>query len=946
MQTMHAVRQPWGISIFELQERLIGIPEPARVALPMNGAQARQLTTESIQGFKEDIQRWVDLEGPYLSDRYPEWARSNVSTSEDAREAFGLVRMLANERLPEAERLLQSFVEGTGLSQPGDTADWLELLEWLDELHRFQRDLGTDIYQLNLALLCSELAPASNWSSFFAGIFSSSYRDAKKQVKAVLPSELGSLSDSVLLNITKRARDDAIRWKTLGKRTSFPTVPDNLQDALSSVTSLVSALEKAERFFPSRDLLVIPISELRDTFGRLASHQTVAANLPRIRELENQLRVAGFDQVLPMINSQVPAEYSADAIEHSWLSAVWDEISFDDMRVAGFNVTVHNRHQREFVQLDKQHLTATPDRIKRQVAENATHAMNLYPNETALVRREAAKKTRHIPVRRLFREAPHVLTSIRPCWAMSPLLVAELVPAEAELFDVVIFDEASQVPPAEAIGSLARARQAVIAGDGRQLPPTSFFNSHEVDEEEDEDDPGVLTGDIESILDVAKAGPLREEMLQWHYRSKDGRLIAFSNSNLYGEALTAFPDTAVMPPLSHQLVPFRPVAQKSTVSHPDEVTAVVELVIEHARQRLRESLGVIAFGIRHALNIEEALRLRLRELGDHTLDRFFAEGSNERFFVKNIETVQGDERDVIILSVGYHKNSNETLPYRFGPLNQEGGERRLNVAITRARLRVHVVSSFSQFDMDPKRSSARGVELLRQYLEFASSGGTELGATTSDVPLNAFELDVMHRLQERGIPVTPQYGVAGYRIDFACAHPDQPGRMVLAIETDGASYHSGQTARERDRLRQTALEERGWTFHRIWSTSWFRNRDEELDHAVEAWRQAVGKADADESDTSNGIAREDHNPSVLPTPTPPSPSRSARPPVRPGYSIDQYSPRELVLLARWILSDTLLRTDEELMAEMRSELGFKRRGIRIDSALTAVVRAVRHSTRS
>ena len=441
---------------------------------------------------------------------------------------------------------------------------------------------------------------------------------------------------------------------------------------------------------------------------------------------------------------------------------------------------------------------------------------------------------------------------------MSPLLVAELVPAEAELFDVVIFDEASQVPPAEAIGSLSRARQAVIAGDDRQLPPTPFFSSHGIDdEEEEEDDSGLaLTGDIESILDIAKAGPLREEMLQWHYRSRDGRLIAFSNSNLYGEALTAFPGTAVMPPISHQLVPFRPVAQRSTVSHPDEVAAVVELIVEHARHHPNETLGVIAFGIRHALNIEEALRLRLRELADHTLDDFFAGNSNERFFVKNIETVQGDERDVIILSVGYHKNSHGVLPHQFGPLLQEGGERRLNVAITRARLRVHVVSSFSQYDMSPERlKNPRGTELLKQYIEFASSGGTELGSTTSDVPLNAFELDVMHRLEERGVPVTPQYGVARYRIDFACAHPDQPGRMVLAIEADGASYHSGQTARERDRLRQTALEERGWAFHRIWSTNWFRNRDPELDRAVEAWKQAIRRADREDSVTSDGVAR-------------------------------------------------------------------------------------------
>lgn len=413
--------------------------------------------------------------------------------------------------------------------------------------------------------------------------------------------------------------------------------------------------------------------------------------------------------------------------------------------------------------------------------------MNAHPHESTLVRREAAKRARHLPVRRLFQRAPHVLTATRPCWAMSPLLVAELLPANSDLFDVVIFDEASQIPPAEAIGVIARAPQVVIAGDDRQLPPTSFFVRYGVAEDEEETDDGgdldtTLTGDIESILGCGQGSPMQQELLQWHYRSRDDRLIAFSNATIYGDGLTTFPGTAVKAPLVHHLVPFRPLSQRSAISHPDEVQRVVDLAIEHARQRPEQSLGVITFGIQHADNIEETLRSRLRSLAEPSLEDFFSEEARERFFVKNIERVQGDERDVVILSVGYHKAADGSLPYRFGPLNLEGGERRLNVAVTRARARLHLVSSFSHHDMEPGRSGARGVELLRQYLAFAASGGTDLAGTdTSDVPLNAFELDVMQRLTERGVPVTPQYGVSRYRLDFACAHPDRPGRMVLTI---------------------------------------------------------------------------------------------------------------------------------------------------------------------
>ena len=211
----------------------------------------------------------------------------------------------------------------------------------------------------------------------------------------------------MLFNVVKQARDDVREWKYFGGNENVPIIPEHIQDTLSTATSLVKGLERAEEFFPARDLLIVPIIELSETFGRLASQRTVAANLPGIRQLESRFRSAGFDQVISMIGSQIPPEYGADAIEHSWLSTIWNEVSFEDLHVAGFNVAAHSRRQREFIELDQQHLATTPERIKRQVAENATHAMNLHPNETFLVQREAAKKTRHIPVRRLFREAPH-----------------------------------------------------------------------------------------------------------------------------------------------------------------------------------------------------------------------------------------------------------------------------------------------------------------------------------------------------------------------------------------------------------------------------------------------------------------------------------------------------------------------------------------------------------
>ena len=714
-------------------------------------------------------------------------------------------------------------------------------------------------------------------------------------------------------------------------------MPSSLGDARERLQELVGDLGAFSGIVGASDLERTHHDELDQMLERLAARQSVVANIPRLRDIEKSFRKTGVAKIMKDVGEDIPPGLAARAVEHAWLRRVLDDLEFDDRRLSAFDGDGHSRHRAEFAEADRQHLDSTPQRVHRLTAQAIVATMNLHPEETALVKREAAKKRRHLSVRQLFARAPHVLAALRPCWTMSPVLAAEMIPINRRLFDVVIFDEASQIPPAEAIGSLARAPQAVIAGDSRQLPPTSFFGRDSAgdDDDDDDDNTALLTSDIESLLD-ATGVLLRDKMLQWHYRSRDDRLIAFSNNYIYGGSLTAFPGAIVHSPISHRLVPFRPITGvEGTRSNPDEVEQVVDLVLEHARQTPAETLGVIAFGQHHADNIDNALMRRLGELNDPSLDEFFSETNEERFFVKNIERVQGDERDAIILSVGYHKDANGNLPYRFGPLNWDGGERRLNVAVTRARSRLTLVSSFSHRDMDPGKIKARGVELLRQYLEYAASGGTDLGSGVSDVPLNPFELSIRDGLERRGIPVTPQYGVSGYRIDFACAHPDEPGRMVLAIEADGATYHSSPTARDRDRLRQQVLEDKGWRFHRIWSTEWFRDREAELDKAEEAWKRAVEASGEDEPPPAS-------TPPPPSAPAAPSPQRGPRPNVprqgTPGYdNITDYSSRQLVWLIEWIKSDTLLRTDDVLLQEVMQELGFKRSGKRITDAITKAI---------
>ena len=944
-EALHRQREPWKVSAFEVQAQLLEIPEEVRNVPRLPAEKVNVLDRDGLRELQRDAQQWIDLEGPWLSERYPGWAQARPDSTDEVRRILDLIHAVLQQQLARCQSELSTGAGRLGLALPQRVGEWVTLTQLLVEIEQYGRRFLPEIYGLDHAQLMGALKPRSGLVGRFAAGLSGPYRAARRavQAQALDGSKLSGDDAYGAVQLAERLVG-AWRFYSLGPN-ALPRAPEGGVSQLHApVSELLASVGEIGEFLGRGSLQGLSAEELRFTLQGLVSHEQVAGRLPTLRELERRFEAAGIGQIVSAIGSDLPVELATNAVASAWLQGVWSELGLLEPRLAGFVGVAHNRSRDEFARLDFQHLQLNPARIQRQAAEQAIAAMNEHPEQRDLVRREAVKRSRHLSVRQLVHQAPEVLCGLRPCWMMSPLQVAEMIPADTELFDVVIFDEASQIPPAEAIGTLARAKQAVVAGDDRQLPPTSFFRSQEPEDLDDEDSDDAAEGlalvsNIESILDVVKGLPIKEQMLRWHYRSRDGRLIAFSNNHIYGEALTAFPGTALESPLTFHQLDLAPTTGRSTRSHPDEVEKVVDLIVEHARQRPEESLGVIAFGSHHADNIEEALRRRLGAENDRGLDPFFAMEREERFFVKNIERVQGDERDVIILSVGYHKAANGTLPYRFGPLNQEGGERRLNVAITRARSRIHLVAGFSHLDMDPGRSSAEGVELLRQYLEFAASGGTAMGGSLSEEPLNAFELNIQRQLENRGIPVTPQYGVAGYRLDFACAHPQQPGRMVLAVEADGASYHSAPTARDRDRLRQQVLENLGWRFHRIWSTEWFRDPEGQADLALDAWRKAVELAD--ETDAGVQVANVPE-----PSPTgvsvaPVEPERGPRPALRAGLPITEYSMRDLVALARWLNSDTLLRTDDELLLDMRRELGFKRGGSRINAAILAAIAAAR-----
>lgn len=449
--------------------------------------------------------------------------------------------------------------------------------------------------------------------------------------------------------------------------------------------------------------------------------------------------------------------------------------------------------------------------------------------DMALITNEINKQKRHIPIRQLIRRSANALVALKPCFMMGPLSVAQYLAPGQLKFDLIVMDEASQLKPEDAIGALARGGQVVIVGDPKQLPPTNFFQRVTLDaEDEGPDDTRTAVEEGESILDVASTlfQPVRR--LRWHYRSRHHSLIAFSNAEFYQRDLIIFPSAYHDDPslgVKHQFVAD---GMFENSRNPREAAVVVEAVLEHMRQHPDESLGVVTLNFEQRELVEELLDRKLRDDPAAIAFQERMKGGQETLFVKNLENVQGDERDVIFISTTYGPDTRGNQFQRFGPINGASGHRRLNVLFTRAKKRTVVFSSLDPDRIQTTPNSPWGVRALKQYLTYARTGILQQAEEEGDQPTNDFERSVGTALKEKGYDIVPQVGVAGFFIDLGVRHPTKPGAFLLGVECDGAGYHSGRSARDRDRLRQEILQNLGWKIHRIWSTDWFKNRDAEI----------------------------------------------------------------------------------------------------------------------
>ncbi|TVZ03063.1 DUF4011 domain-containing protein [Trebonia kvetii] len=837
---LHRPHEPWQLSAYQVQSALLGVPDRARVATRL--AAPDRITAELAEQLRDELREFTRLGGFEAHPGATPWFGAPLRTREEARAAIDLAVTLNTRTLPEAITRLAAACQ---------------------ELDLPARDLLSNHRErTRLTEIFARTHDAEQGKHSFLD-----RRALRRQVRAEWQALPGVGPDSEP-RLPREYPALVLSWRECGRQlaelarlaplSGLDSDPDSAVAALAADQETPWRLPRLYKL--ARRFADLGLGPLLDEVAPLASEQLVAEQSPAV----DPATAGGFGGGAMTASGDSAPDFVAAAFDWAWYRAILDDIRVADPDYAAEGGGALDELADDFRRYDAEHLGANRARVRGAWARRLRETVDQHPLQARVIRKQAALRRGHLPLRRLLDQAGDVLFGLKPCWAMSPLMVSQVLPL-ARLFDVVIFDEASQVVPADAIGSMIRAHQVVVAGDDRQLPPTSFFHQIDPGDPEDDDpDEGLvsLRAGFESVLDALR--PLLPTCpLTWHYRSRDERLVAFSNERIYGGALTTFPGVARDDVLRHVVV------GEGGDGTADEVTEVVRLILEHARTRPAESLGVIALGVKHAERIDTALRdaltaataapaspaRLLTSAAARELESFFAEDVPEPFFVKNLERVQGDERDAIIISVGYGKHPDGRMRYQWGPLLRDGGERRLNVAATRARRRLTVVSAFSSHDVDPSRLSAPGARMLAEYLEYARAGGVPVaaagyadadgqpqggaGGQGADV---AFQTDVAARLSDLGITVVPQYGVGGYRVDFAASHPDDASRMILAIEADGAGYRDSGGVRDRDRLRKEHLERLGWRVHRLWSTAWFTDPEGELAKLRRAFDSAVRAA--------------------------------------------------------------------------------------------------------
>ena len=817
------------------------------------------------------------------------------------------------------------------LTDPNSLKEFSERLTCLDEVMAFQKHTKTIIENEEVAAACFGNCwerEKSKWEELNAtlewvrSVQNAGHKQAFfKMVSAIEDTKLcGSLSESTkdALQLTMQALDELFASLKLNLNVAFghdDVAETPLNQIVEATEAWASNTEELSSWAAYQDLV-----ERGDRLGLAEITRGILSRTFRASESNAVFHLAYFRQLYQKALSEMPDLSKFDGHSHDLLVGDFRETDKARIDVARWEC-----------------LTKHHEGVPREGGMGAV----------GILKGEMNKQRGHMAIRKLLSKTGTATQSIKPVFMMSPLSVAQFLEPGGVDFDLVIFDEASQVEPVDALGAVARGKQLVVVGDERQLPPTRFFARYSSDEDDEEDDEStdiVSAGDLESILGLAISKGFRSRMLRWHYRSRHQSLIAVSNHEFYENNLFIIPSPHSSDPslgLRFNFVAAGVFDRGKSKRNAMEAKAVAKAVMTHAKDHPKRSLGVAAFSVSQRDAIIDELELLRRTNPD--LERFCHSHPHEPFFVKNLENVQGDERDIMFISVGYAKDASGYFAMNFGPLNRDGGERRLNVLISRAKERCEVFSSIRADDIDLNRSKAKGVASLKTFLTFAEKGilGTPDPHTDREMD-SPFEESVKRALEGKGYSVHHQVGTSGFFIDLAVVDPDAPGRYVLGVECDGATYHSARSARERDRQRQAVLEDHGWTIHRIWSTDWFKRPNEQLAKVIEAIEEARRSGEAvshhtDPEPNEPEIDRED------PEDTEPQINLSAEPYVEADFSVNsrlQIHEMECTRLAKHVLrvveTETPIHRDE-VVTRIREAWGLAKAGSRIRDAVRRAI---------
>lgn len=506
------------------------------------------------------------------------------------------------------------------------------------------------------------------------------------------------------------------------------------------------------------------------------------------------------------------------------VSVIEDEPVLNSFTGNGFNEKIV-----QFKNLDKEFMELTKEEMYYKLTHQLPTSFDSvqFSKELNILRRAISSNGRGISIRSLFEQIPNILTRLCPCMLMSPISVAQYISSEVKPFDIVIFDEASQLPTCKAVGVLARGKNAVIVGDPNQMPPTSFFAGNSVDED------NLDIEDLDSILDDCLALGMPSAHLQWHYRSRHESLIAFSNHEFYENSMLTFPSVNDREKrVSMVKVDSFFDRKKGRVNEGEADAIIAEIKRRYADEKLRkETIGVVTFNISQQTLIEDKLQEAFQK--DIGLDKWANEGE-ERLFVKNLENVQGDERDIILFSVAFGPDEEGKLSLNFGPLNKEGGWKRLNVAVSRARSEMMVFTTMTADMIDLKRTKSKGVESLKNFLEFAEKGKLQLSYNELHQKNAQGIMDrICNELEKAGYKYQKSVGHSKFKVDLAVVNPYNPEEYLLGIMLDGDSYKQSKNTKDREIAQISVLNGLGWELHRIWTMDWWDNKDKEISRLLD-----------------------------------------------------------------------------------------------------------------